>query len=62
MEKLEMIAKEQNPRDDRISFVKLSHSGFELFHDAMFLTFIMSFLTCQHFFICAIVNLFIKII
>ena len=57
-----MIAKEQNPRDDRISFVKLSHSGFELFHDAMFLTFIMSFLTCQHFFICAIVNLFIKII
>lgn len=34
MEKLKIIEKEQNPRDARVSFVKLSDVGFELFNDA----------------------------
>jgi len=35
MEKLKIVEKEQNPRDARVSFVKLSDVGFELFNDAM---------------------------
>ena len=35
MEKLKIVEKEKNPRDARVSFVKLSDVGFELFTDAM---------------------------
>jgi len=35
MEKLKIVEKEQNPRDARVSFVKLSDVGFELFNDAL---------------------------
>ncbi|MDX1808579.1 MAG: MarR family transcriptional regulator [Sulfurospirillaceae bacterium] len=35
MEKLKIVEKEQNPRDARVSFVKLSDVGFNLFQDSM---------------------------
>lgn len=35
MEKLKLVEKEQNPRDARVSFVKLSDVGFELLNDAI---------------------------
>lgn len=35
MEKLKLVEKEQNPRDARVSFVKLSDIGFELLNDAI---------------------------
>lgn len=35
MEKLKLVEKEQNPRDARVSFVKLSNVGFELLNDAL---------------------------
>lgn len=35
MEKLKLVKKEQNPRDARVSFVKLSDVGFELLNDAI---------------------------
>ncbi|MFA6191882.1 MAG: MarR family transcriptional regulator [Sulfurimonas sp.] len=34
MEKLKLVEKEQNPRDARVSFVKLSDIGLELLNDA----------------------------
>jgi len=34
MEKLKIVQKESNPRDARVSFVKLSNAGEELFKDA----------------------------
>ncbi|MFA6138608.1 MAG: MarR family transcriptional regulator [Sulfurimonas sp.] len=34
MEKLKLVEKEQNSRDARVSFVKLSDAGFELLNDA----------------------------
>lgn len=34
MEKLKLVEKEQNPRDARVSFVKLSDVGFELLKNA----------------------------
>ena len=35
MEKLKIVEKEKNPRDARVSFVKLSDVGIELFNNAM---------------------------
>jgi len=35
MEKLKLVEKEQNPRDARVSFVKLSDVGFELLNDVI---------------------------
>ena len=35
MEKIKLIEKEVNPRDARVSFVKLSDAGIELLNNAM---------------------------
>jgi len=35
MEKIKLIEKEVNPRDARVSFVKLSNAGIELLNNAM---------------------------
>lgn len=35
MEKLKLVQKEKNARDARVSLIKLSDVGFQVFHDAM---------------------------